>query len=136
MVVISLFDGVSCARVALERAGYSDIRYYASDSKTPVSVRNLGKTKGLRMEMGLLMNENAPVLFINGVDLIVANRNTKKLAELVEALKPRFIMKINKDLATAGFLDGDSYTMVCESTYVGGDRVKWIQEIFKDLLWR
>jgi DNA-cytosine methyltransferase len=29
--VLSLFDGISCARVALDRLGYKDIRYYASE---------------------------------------------------------------------------------------------------------
>ena len=29
--VLSLFDGISCARVALHRAGYEDVDYYASE---------------------------------------------------------------------------------------------------------
>lgn len=31
MKVLSLFDGISCARVALERVGFKDIEYYASE---------------------------------------------------------------------------------------------------------
>lgn len=29
--VLSLFDGISCGRVALDRLGYKDIEYYASE---------------------------------------------------------------------------------------------------------
>ena len=31
MVVLSLFDGISCARVALDRLGYTDLLYFASE---------------------------------------------------------------------------------------------------------
>lgn len=31
MVVLSLFDGISCARVALDRLGYNDLLYFASE---------------------------------------------------------------------------------------------------------
>ena len=31
MIVLSLFDGISCGRVALERAGIPITRYYASE---------------------------------------------------------------------------------------------------------
>ena len=31
MNVLSLFDGISCGRVALERAGFKIERYYASE---------------------------------------------------------------------------------------------------------
>lgn len=31
MIVLSLFDGISCARVALERAGIPVHNYYASE---------------------------------------------------------------------------------------------------------
>lgn len=31
MKVLSLFDGISCARVSLERVGFKDIEYYASE---------------------------------------------------------------------------------------------------------
>jgi site-specific DNA-cytosine methylase len=39
MTVLSLFDGISAARVALERAGVKVTRYYASEiKKTAVTV--------------------------------------------------------------------------------------------------
>ena len=31
MIVLSLFDGISCGRIALERAGFKDVTYYASE---------------------------------------------------------------------------------------------------------
>lgn len=31
MIVLSLFDGISCGRVALERAGIKVDKYYASE---------------------------------------------------------------------------------------------------------
>lgn len=34
MVVLSLFDGVSCGRLALERAGVPIMKYYASEVDT------------------------------------------------------------------------------------------------------
>ena len=34
MNVLSLFDGISCGRLALERAGFTSIKYYASEINT------------------------------------------------------------------------------------------------------
>lgn len=31
MNVLSLFDGISCGRIALERAGFTSVKYYASE---------------------------------------------------------------------------------------------------------
>ena len=36
--VLSLFDGMSCGRIALERAGYEVIQYFASEIK-PHAIR-------------------------------------------------------------------------------------------------
>lgn len=38
MNVLSLFDGISCGRVALERAGIKVDRYYASEIK-PIAIK-------------------------------------------------------------------------------------------------
>ena len=38
MTVLSLFDGISCGRVALERAGIKVDRYYASEIK-PIAIQ-------------------------------------------------------------------------------------------------
>jgi DNA-cytosine methyltransferase len=41
MKILSLFDGISCARVALERAGFKDIEYYASEiDKYAIQISN------------------------------------------------------------------------------------------------
>lgn len=45
--VLSLFDGISCARVALKKAGYKNVEYYASeiDEKAiEVAMRNFPDT--------------------------------------------------------------------------------------------
>jgi hypothetical protein len=31
MIILSLFDGISCAKLALEKAGISITKYYASE---------------------------------------------------------------------------------------------------------
>ena len=39
MKVLSLFDGISCGRVALERAGINIEKYYASEiEKKPIEI--------------------------------------------------------------------------------------------------
>ena len=38
MIVLSLFDGISCGRVALERVGIKVDRYYASEIK-PIAIK-------------------------------------------------------------------------------------------------
>ncbi len=38
MNVLSLFDGISCGRVALERAGIKVDKYYASEIK-PIAIK-------------------------------------------------------------------------------------------------
>lgn len=60
MIVLSLFDGISCARVALDRLGYADITYYASEVDKyamQVSAKNwpdiiqLGDVRGITASM-------------------------------------------------------------------------------------
>ena len=89
MKVLSLFDGISCARVALERAGIPVEAYYASEidkyaiqvsQKNYPEIQHVGSVVGL----GLL---NYPLggidLLIGGSpcqDLSIANKNRKGLA--------------------------------------------------------
>lgn len=67
MKVLSLFDGISCGRVALERAGIEVEQYYASEIKksaVKVTMQNypdtiqLGDVKKITYENGVLHSEN------------------------------------------------------------------------------
>lgn len=60
MIVLSLFDGISCARVALDRLGYTDITYYASEvdkyamhvsAKNWPDIIQLGDVRGITASM-------------------------------------------------------------------------------------
>ena len=51
MVVLSLFDGIGCARVALERAGIKVDAYYASEIE-PSSIKIAKKNYPDTVELG------------------------------------------------------------------------------------
>jgi DNA-cytosine methyltransferase len=80
MNVLSLFDGISCGRVALERAGIKVDNYYASEIDPHaliVSKRNwpgtvqLGDVSNVRYEDGVLYSDNGN-FFVGDIDLILA----------------------------------------------------------------
>ena len=83
MRVLSLFDGISCARVALERAGHTIDTYYASEVEVnaiKVAQKNHPTTVQLGSVVGLVPPECD--LLIGGspcVDLSIAKKNRKGL---------------------------------------------------------
>ena len=83
MRVLSLFDGISCARVALERAGHTVDTYYASEvevnaikvaQKNHPDIIQLGSVVGLAPPECDLLIGGSPC-----VDLSIAKKNRKGL---------------------------------------------------------
>lgn len=89
--VLSLFDGISCARVALDRLGFKDVEYYASEidkyaiqisQKNWPDIKQVGDVKELCSEGGLAKFLPEIDLMIGGSpcqDLSIAKRNRKGL---------------------------------------------------------
>lgn len=87
--VLSLFDGISCARVALDRLGYKDVEYYASEidkNAIKISQKNWPDIKQLG---DIKLIDSNPCwnlgidLLIGGSpcqDLSIAKKNRKGLA--------------------------------------------------------
>lgn len=80
MIVLSLFDGISCGRVALKRAGIDVTRYYASEvDKHAVKVSQsnwddvvpIGDVTKVTYKDGILTTENGE-FHVGKVDLIIA----------------------------------------------------------------
>ena len=66
MTVLSLFDGISCGRIALERAGIKDINYYASEIKKCAircshenypDIIHIGDVRNIRYDNGFLYTD-------------------------------------------------------------------------------
>ena len=114
MNVLSLFDGISCARVAIIRAGIPIRKYYASEidpHAITVSTRNFPDTIHLG-DVKTITKESIPVdidLLIGGspcLDLSIAKANRKGLegdqsslfyeyARILREIKPRFFILEN-----------------------------------------
>lgn len=115
MIVLSLFDGMSCGQIALERQGVNVSKYFASEIKkhairvtqhnypntiqlgdvTKVSVTN----EGIFYDGALVSNE-IPDLLIGGSpcqDLSLANKDRKGLKGLKSSLFFEYI-RIYKDI--------------------------------------
>jgi DNA-cytosine methyltransferase len=74
MKILSLFDGVSCARLALERAGIPVEAYYASEiDKYAIKVTQANRPDTVQLgDVSKLGKENPyPPELLNGVDLII-----------------------------------------------------------------
>lgn len=75
MKILSLFDGISCARVALERAGIPVEAYYASEVDKyaiQISTKNYPDIK----QMGSVIGINTKVLCLSGVYDILKSYDT------------------------------------------------------------
>lgn len=79
MKVLSLFDGISCGKVALERSGFLNFRYYASEiDKNAIKVSEdnhdgvvrLGDVTKLSYKEGFLITENEK-RYIGKIDLLI-----------------------------------------------------------------
>ena len=82
MKVLSLFDGISCARVALERAGIEVEAYYASEidkyaiqvsSKNYPDIINIGRVEWIT-------NDEIQVDFENKIDLLIGGSPCQDLS--------------------------------------------------------
>ena len=82
--VLSLFDGVSCARVALDRIGYKDVTYYASEidryaiqiaQKNWPQTSQLGSVTEIKREMW-----HAGALHLNDIDLLIGGSPCQDLS--------------------------------------------------------
>ena len=79
MVVLSLFDGISCGRIALERAGIPVKAYYASEiEKNAIEVATynhqdiieIGDVTKVSYSNGILTTENG-VFYVGKIDLLI-----------------------------------------------------------------
>ncbi len=86
--VLSLFDGISCARLALERLDYKDIEYYASEINNDaikVSKANwndiiqLGDVRNITGNEPYLQNTDLMIFGPPCQDLSIAMRNREGL---------------------------------------------------------
>lgn len=78
MNVLSLFDGISCLRVAFERAGIKVNKYYSSEIK-PIAIKcsknnfsdiiQLGDIRKLSYKNGYLFSENG-TYFVGSIDFL------------------------------------------------------------------
>jgi len=80
MIVLSLFDGMSCGRIALERAGIPVTRYFASEiDKWAIKaskhnwkdITHIGDVTKIRYENGTLYYEDGET-YIGKVDILLA----------------------------------------------------------------
>jgi len=120
MKILSLFDGISCARVALERAGIPVEAYYASEidkyaiqisAKNYPDIIQLGDIKSLADEIGIIernWTKNIDLL-IGGSpcqDLSIAKKNRKGLdgersglfweyVRILKEVKPKYFILEN-----------------------------------------
>jgi DNA (cytosine-5)-methyltransferase 3A len=111
MKVLSLFDGISCARVALERAGHKVDAYFASEIDKyaiQISKKNYSDNNHIGSVVGLTMNESIDLL-IGGSpcqDLSIAKKDRKGLdgersglfweyVRILKEVKPKYFVLEN-----------------------------------------
>lgn len=79
MKVLSLFDGISCARVALKKAGYKYVEYYASeiDSKAiEIAMRNFPDT----IQLGGVQEVGKKDKRLRNIDLLIGGSPCQDLS--------------------------------------------------------
>ena len=88
MNILSLFDGISCGRVALERAGIKVDKYFASEidkyaiqvtQKNYPSTIQLGDVKNVHYENGILEYENV-MQDVGKIDLLIGGSPCQDLS--------------------------------------------------------
>jgi DNA (cytosine-5)-methyltransferase 3A len=110
MIILSLFDGISCAKLALEKAGISITKYYASEidesaitisKKNHTDIEHIGDVKNVKkMEIDLLIG-GSPC-----IDLSIAKSKRTGLAgdssklfyeyvRVLEECKPKYFVLEN-----------------------------------------
>lgn len=86
MKILSLFDGISCGRIALERAGIKVDKYFASEidryamqiaKKNYPDIIHIGSVTGITYEDGAIFHnqDNDPMInggsYITDIDLLI-----------------------------------------------------------------
>jgi DNA-cytosine methyltransferase len=119
MKILSLFDGISCARVALERTGIPVDAYYASEvdkyaiqisSKNYPDIKQLGDVTGVAIDLDRTQGDDLAIdLLIGGSpcqDLSIAKKNRKGLdgersglfweyVRILKEVKPKYFILEN-----------------------------------------
>jgi len=152
MKVLSLFDGISCARVALDRLGYKDVTYYASEiDKYAIQIaqKNWPQTIQVGSVVGLDCTQFTDIdLMIGGfpcTNLSIAKKNREGLKgsesglfyEMIRVHKevmPRYFVYENvasmaKDqkeiiLKTIQEIDPTAYVIMIDAALVSAQRRK------------
>lgn len=77
--VLSLFDGISCGQIALERAGYKVIQYFASEVK-PHAIRCTQNNYPNTIQLGSVLNVKGSDL--PKIDLLIGGSPCKGISRL------------------------------------------------------
>lgn len=82
MKVLSLFDGISCARVALERAGISVEKYYASEiDKYAIQIAQKNYPDTIQLgDINYLSSAEGLKIFMPGIDLLIGGSPCQDLS--------------------------------------------------------
>ena len=83
MKILSLFDGISCARVALERAGIPVKRYYASEiDKYAIQVSARNHPDIIQIgDVKYVAHKDAPIHYkLNDIDLLIGGSPCQDLS--------------------------------------------------------
>lgn len=79
MKVLSLFDGISCARVALERLGVNIETYYASEIEKN-AIKTAQKNYPDTIQLGDITIINTPMLLVKNIDLMIGGSPCQDLS--------------------------------------------------------
>lgn len=83
MKILSLFDGISCARVALERAGIPVERYFASEIEKPTIKISENNWKDIIHigDVKMVAHKDAPIHYkLNDIDLLIGGSPCQDLS--------------------------------------------------------
>lgn len=91
MNVLSLFDGMSCGQIALERAGIEVKNYFASEiDKSAIQVAkhnypstvHVGDITKIKYQDGKLFDCNGVIVFEGGIDLVIGGSPCQSISNL------------------------------------------------------
>lgn len=111
MKVLSLFDGISCLRIALDRAGISVNKYFSSEIK-PIAIKcsndnypdiiQLGDVRKISYKNGYLYSENG-TYFVGSIDFLGGGTPCQNFSQ-AQSVKNRNGLKGNKSKLFYEFL--------------------------------
>jgi len=92
MNVLSLFDGISCGKLALERAGVKNFKYYASEidknaikcseANHPNEIIRLGDVTKVRYKDGTLFFNDSDQINVGTIDLLIGGSPCQSFSTL------------------------------------------------------